>query len=195
MIQKLKLSDKFTIFKTTDTEFKVYKKQMLEIIHINKEMCIPTNNNSIWMETNAKCFRRVNSNIKDLITTITGKEFINFAEHYWIYTQTKGFDLEWMHQHIFVHPSNRSKILTDYTFTYYIQTPKDIKDEEGKIVFEDENQIRHSFLPREGDIFIFPSNIRHTAIPTPKSNIDRIVYAGSLCIDVFNQNNCNIKAI
>ena len=51
MIQELKLSDKFTIFKTTDTEFKVYKKQMLEIIHINKEMCIPTNNNSFWIVT------------------------------------------------------------------------------------------------------------------------------------------------
>jgi hypothetical protein len=40
---------------------------------------------------------------------------------------------------------------------------------------------------RCGDIFIFPADIRHTAIPTPNSEKKRIVYAGSFCIDILNQ--------
>jgi predicted 2-oxoglutarate/Fe(II)-dependent dioxygenase YbiX len=95
--------------------------------------------------------------------------------------------MEWMHQHLLVHPPGRSNIKTDFTFTYYLQTPKDIKGDEGHIVFETEDKIKHKFLPQEGDFFIFPADIRHTAIPTPNSELDRIVYAGNFCLDVENQ--------
>jgi hypothetical protein len=92
-----------------------------------------------------------------------------------------------MHQHLLVHPPGSTLIKTDYTFTYYLQTPTDIKGDEGHIIFETEDKVRHKFLPQEGDIFIFPADIRHTAIPTPNSEIDRIVYAGNFCLDIENQ--------
>lgn len=92
-------------------------------------------------------------------------------------------------QHIQVHPPGRSKIQSDYTFTFYLQTTDEIKGDEGKIVFQDEYGIKHSFLPNVGDIFIFDGDIRHTAIPTPNSNKERIVYAGSYCLDIYNQKN------
>jgi len=95
--------------------------------------------------------------------------------------------LEWMHQHIEVHPPGRSKILTDYTFTFYLQTTDEIEGDEGMIVFQTEDGKKHKFLPQVNDIFLFPADIRHTAIPTPNSNKERIVYAGSYCINIFNQ--------
>mgnify|MGYP000536398704 CR=1 FL=1 len=64
-----------------------------------------------------------------------------------------------------------------------------LKEDEGKIVFQDEHGTKHSFLPNVGDIFIFDGDIRHTAIPTPNSNKERIVYAGSYCVDIYNQKN------
>ena len=48
---------------------------------------------------------------------------------------------------------------------------------------------------QEGDFFIFPADIRHTAVPTPNSEIDRIVYAGNLCLDVENQVNYTTNPI
>ena len=173
MIQEVKLSPKFIIYKGIDNEFQNIKEECIKYSKINDSLVIysktQTRDNSIWMEINAKCFLQINSKIKKFVEEISGREFANYAEHFWIYTQTKGFDMEWMHQHLLVHPPGRSNVRTDYTFTYYLQTPKDIKDDEGHIVFETEDKLKH------------------TAIPTPKSELDRLVYAGNFCLDVENQ--------
>lgn len=186
-MKELRISNKFSIFTGTNKNLISELDSMLEIVQLNKNMTTDPNHNSIWMETNSIYFRNINEFIKSNISKIDGRAFVNFAEHYWIYTQTEGFNLEWMHKHINVHPPGRSKYVTDYTFTFYLQTPEDISGDEGCIVFEDENKKRHKFLPKPGDYFIFPADILHTAIPTPKSKTNRIVYAGSLCIDIFNQ--------
>jgi hypothetical protein len=194
MITKIQLSDKYQIYRSHDSNFINIKEDCLKFVKLNELMVFYSNYpkktappNSVWMEIQADCFLGINDIIKKYIKEISGKTFKNYAEHYWIYTQTKGFNLEWMHQHLLVHPQGRSNIKTDYTFTYYIQTPKDINGDEGHIVFETEDKNRHKFLPEEGDIFIFPADIRHTAMPTPNSEIDRIVYAGNLCLNVEQQ--------
>ena len=186
MMIEHKLSDKYSIWIGRYTR-KYDQKDFLNAVKLNESFSIPNNNNSIWVEINNRAFNSVNEQVKRFLESNVNRKFDNYAEHYWIYTQTKGFDLTWMHQHLLVHPGERSHISTDYTFTCYIQTPKDIQGDEGHIVFEDENKTRHKFLPQEGDIFIFPADLRHTAIPTPKSEIDRIVYAGSICLDIHNQ--------
>jgi hypothetical protein len=193
MIQELELSTEFTIHRGYDNEFKEIKDECIKYAKLNDSFVVysksQTRGNSIWIEINAKCFLQINEKIKNYVERISNRKFTNYAEHFWIYTQTKGFDMEWMHQHLLVHPPGRSNIKTDFTFTYYLQTPKDIKGDEGHIVFETEDKIKHKFLPQEGDFFIFPADIRHTAIPTPNSELDRIVYAGNFCLDVENQPN------
>lgn len=54
-------------------------------------------------------------------------------------------------------------------------------------MFETEDKQRHKFLPKEGDLYIFPGDLYHTAIPTPNCDRDRIVLAGSICCDINNQ--------
>lgn len=182
------LSNKFTIYSGHDSAFSSNREKILSDVKLNSKYTTHFSNNSVWVEINTESFRRVNNLIHSEISKIANTELANYAEHYWVYTQTEGFDLEWMHQHILVHPQSRSTLLTDYTFTYYLQVPEDISGNEGQIVFQTEDKELHNFLPKEGDYFIFPADIRHTAIPTPKSKTDRIVYAGSICVDIHNQN-------
>lgn len=184
----IKLSDNFTIY-TDRYEGEYSIEEFLKYVELNDKMSIHTNNNSVWMEIETECFQSFNSYIKNKIEEITNRTFKNYAQHHWVYTQRKGFDMEWMHQHIQVHPPGRSLIKSDYTFTFYLQTTDEISGDEGKIVFQTEDGIKHKFLPSVGDIFIFPADIRHTAIPNPNSNKERIVYAGSYCLDIFNQMN------
>lgn len=185
-MKPIKLSENFTIY--TDRYSGEYSiEDFLKYVELNDKMSIHTNDNSVWMEIETQCFSSVNSYIKNKIESITNKKFVNYAQHFWVYTQTKGFNMEWMHQHLQVHPPGRSNILSDFTFTFYLQTTDEISGDEGCIVFEDEDKKRHKFLPKVGDIFIFPGDIRHTAIPTPNSEKKRIVYAGSFCIDIENQ--------
>lgn len=185
-MEQINLSNTFSIFRDRyDGAYSI--DDFIELVKINHTSTLHTNNNSVWIEIQSPVFDSINNQIKRNIETIEERPFIHYAYHNWVYTQRKDFDMEWMHQHILVHPPGRSNIHTDYTFTFYLQTATDVKNDEGKIVFEDENKIKHKFLPQVGDIFIFPADIRHTAIPTPNSAKERIVFAGSFCIDIFNQ--------
>lgn len=185
-MEALKLSNKYTIYKDKyNGEYPI--ENFIRLAKFNHENVIHTNNNSVWIEIEAPEIDSINTQIKNSIETISSRSFVNYAKHNWIYTQRKGFHLEWMHQHLMVHPPGRSKIKSDYTFTFYLQTTDEIEGNEGKIVFQDENGNKHFYLPEVGDIFIFPGDLRHTAIPTPNSNKERIVFAGSFCIDIFNQ--------
>lgn len=189
-MKQIKLSEKFTIY--TDRYKGTYSlEEFLKHVELNDRLASHTNNNSVWVEIETECFNSINNYIKNKIELISNKKFINYAQHFWVYTQVKGFNMEWMHQHLQVHPPGRSSILSDFTFTFYLQTTDEIRGDEGCIVFEDEHKVRHKFLPQAGDIFIFPGDIKHTAMPTPNSEKKRIVYAGSFCIDIENQKVLN----
>lgn len=187
-MKQIKLSEKYTIYKSKYSGLYSIE-DFLKLVQFNHKNTIHTNNNSVWIEIESPVFDSINNQIRKHIEEISGKEFTNYAKHHWVYTQRKGFNLEWMHQHIQVHPPNRSKIQSDYTFTFYLQTTDEIEGDEGKIIFQTEDGKLHKFLPEVGDIFIFDGDIKHTAVPTPKSSKERIVYAGSYCIDIFNQKN------
>lgn len=185
-MEELKLSNNYSIYRGKYNG-KYSTQSFLDLVEFNHNNVIHTNNNSVWIEIESPVFNSINRQIESYISEISGKPLMNYAKHNWVYTQRKGFDLEWMHQHIEVHPPGRSKILADYTFTFYLQVTDEVKGDEGKIVFQTEDKLKHKFLPQQGDIFLFPADIRHTAIPTPNSETERIVYAGSYCIDIFNQ--------
>lgn len=187
-MKKIKLSDNFNIYKGKFTG-KYSTHTFIELLKFNNDLAIHTNNNSVWIEIESPVIDEINRFVMNHITSISGKHFTTYAKHNWVYTQRKDFKMEWMHQHLQVHPPNRSKILSDYTFTYYLQVTDEIEGDEGCIVFQDENKNKHKFLPEEGDVFIFPGDLRHTAIPTPNSEKERIVFAGSFCIDIYNQKN------
>ena len=185
-MESIKLSNNYTIHKTKYNGIYTID-DFLSLVKFNHENTIHTNNNSVWIEIESPILDSINNQIKEYIEKITNRKFIHYAKHNWVYTQRKNFDMEWMHRHIYVHPPGRSKIKSDFTFTFYLQTTDEIKEDEGKIVFQTEDGHRHKFLPEVGDIFIFDGDLRHTATPTPNSEKERIVFAGSFCMDIFNQ--------
>lgn len=185
-MEEVKLSNSYSIYRGKYLgEYPI--EEFLKLVEFNHKNTIHTNNNSVWIEIQSPVFDSINKQVQNIIESISGRSFVNYAYHTWVYTQRKDFNLEWMHQHLQVHPPGRSKIQSDYTFTFYLQTTNEVTGDEGKIVFQTEDGNKHKFFPEVGDIFIFPGDLRHTAIPTPNSNKERIVYAGSFCIDVFNQ--------
>lgn len=186
-METLYLTDKCKIWRKNLNQTEDQKSELIEYVKFNDSISKANRTDSVWIEIIVPCFTRVINKVKDHLSLIEGKNLTHYAEHFWIFTQKKGFNQEWLHQHIFVHPPDRSTVLSDYTFTYYIQTPSNSKLDEGCIMFQTEDKQNHKFLPQEGDLFIFPGDLYHTAIPTPDCDKDRIVLAGSICCDVNNQ--------
>jgi hypothetical protein len=104
----IKLSDKFTIY-IGKYNNKYSIDEFLKYVDINDKLAKHTNDDSVWIEIETECFQSINSLVKKEIENITNKKFINYAQHYWVYTQKKGFNLEWMHQHLQVHPLHQGR--------------------------------------------------------------------------------------
>jgi hypothetical protein len=168
------------------------KEDFLIRVEQNKKISTIPNDNSVWVEFECDEFKSIDSFILNLIENKIAKEkFKYYAKHTWVYTQKKEFDLTYMHQHLILHSStNRSIIKSNYTFTFYVKQPKNLNEDEGKIIFQTKNKELHKFLPNEMDIFIFPADMMHTAIPTPNHDEIRVVYAGNISYNFFeNKNN------
>ncbi len=87
---------------------------------------------------------------------------------------------------------------SDLSFVLYIQVPKELKTEKerynmvgkgpdpGSIIFTF-GELRYpfvhnqkTFLPERGDLFIFPSTLRHMVMPFKTPDIERISVAGNI---------------
>jgi hypothetical protein len=164
------------------------KSDFLKRFEQNKKISTIPYDNSIWIEFECDEFKSIDSLILDTIENQIAKEkFMYYAKHCWVYSQKKGFDMTYIHQHLILHSStNRSTIKSDYTFTFYVQQPSNLKDDEGKIVFQTKNKEIHKFLPEEMEIFIFPADMYHTTMPTSNHDELRVVYAGNVAYNFFN---------
>ena len=173
------------------------KSDFLKRFEQNKKISTIPYDNSIWIEFECDEFNSIDSIIMNLIEKEIAKESFNYyAKHSWVYTQKKGFDMTYMHQHLILHSStNRSLIKSDYTFTFYVQQPKNLIGDEGKIIFQTKDGVLHKFLPEEMDVFIFPANMFHTAVPTPLHDELRVVYAGNFAYNFFDKKSTNLNLI
>lgn len=163
----------------------------------NRKISTMQNVDSVWIEFECNEFKSIDSLIFNTIKNKIIKGDIDYyAKHSWVYTQKKGYNLTYMHQHLILHSStNRSLIKSDYTFTFYVKQPKNLNGDEGKIVFQTENKELHKFLPNEMDIFIFPASLRHTAIPTEKHEETRVVYAGNIAYNFLDNKDYKLNLI
>jgi len=192
----IKLSSVEQIYKL-NYEGPFTKSDFLKRFDQNKKISTIPYDNSIWIEFECDEFKSIDSFILDVIEKqIANEKFSYYAKHSWVYSQKKGFDMTYMHQHLILHSStNRSTIKSDYTFTFYVQQPSNLKDDEGKIVFQTKNKEIHKFLPEEMEIFIFPADMYHTAIPTPNHIEDRVVYAGNVAYNFLEKKSNTLNLI
>ena len=67
--------------------------------------------------------------------------------------------------------------LGEWTFVYYVSMPDILNDDDGYIYFKQGNVIE-SFLPRPGDLLIFPADLLHLPKVNPSSNKNRRIIGG-----------------
>lgn len=110
------------------------------------------------------------------------KEFDEFAVQNWVYLMTNKTNNEIYHTHINLVEGDE-RIKTDWTFCFYVQIPEELDGNDGKISFRTEDGVEHMFLPKEGEIYIFPADLEHTPKLIKKSKTDRVVIAGNISLD------------
>jgi hypothetical protein len=60
--------------------------------------------------------------------------------------------------------------------------PDNLNNQEGKILFRTNEGIEVSYLPKVGDLILFPANLLHKPELNRGSDIERIVYAGGFAM-------------
>lgn len=180
-MEEIKISDKFTIYKTKyDSKFT--KENFIQRIEQNKSLYnsnVTKNNHSL--ELNIKCpeFESVDKFFVDCLEKINDIKINKIAKYSWTYTQTKSFSTEWMDDHRDLHRFNKSYITTDLVCVYYISIPTNMKDGEGNIIFKNEKNQLFTFTPQENDVLIFSGILPHMTTPNQNSNTDRISYVSN----------------
>lgn len=119
-------------------------------------------------EIKNKCIKCIESINKKANTTYYTKN--------WIYVNDSKTKNVFYHEH----QNNKeiSNLKIQWVYTFYIQMPNNLNEDEGCIFFKTNDGVEHKFLPEEGDVFIFPANLLHRPELSPNTSQKRIVFAG-----------------
>jgi hypothetical protein len=112
---------------------------------------------------------------KILFDEIYNEPFSPFSFRNWIYLSESTNPFTGYHNHT---EMQYLKSLGQWTWTFYVQMPDNLKGEDGKLLFMLNDGTVHSILPNEGDLFIFPAEMLHKPNLNLKSNKSRIVLGG-----------------
>ena len=75
-------------------------------------------------------------------------------------------------------------VLNDWSYCFYLQIPKNLKDNEGKIAFKDKNNNVVYYLPEEGDFIIFDASLQHVQEEINDAECDRITIVGTIAFNI-----------
>lgn len=104
----------------------------------------------------------------------------------WVYMSDNKNTYAGFHDHLQLNLENSGIQLvydTTFTFTYYLQMPDNLKNDDGYLYFKTDNILK-GFLPKEDEVWIFPPNLKHEAKNNPYSTKKRIVIASNVhCFD------------
>ena len=182
-MEEIKLNTKISIFKTTLPSFPQQK--LVEEAYCNSDIRdaprqpqdqSPGFQSDVYI-INGKleeCSKIIN-NI--LVTKFYPNSNFKFGFRNWIYISNRTTITSFYHSHT---KMSQLKCEGNWTWTYYIQMPNQLKEEEGKLSFLVEKDKTFSILPKEGDLLIFPASLQHKPFETPNSTRDRIVLAGTI---------------
>ncbi len=111
--------------------------------------------------------------------SLYGKKNYGHLVHSWIAISKSDRTKYVWHKHVNFAPPHHF-IETDYTFTYYLQMPDNLTNEDGMLLFRTNDGIVHKFLPEENDMFIFPPDLDHVVEWNKNSTKDRVVIASNI---------------
>lgn len=181
MIEEIKLSDKYTVYRTK-FESRFSKEDFIKRIEENK-LLYPEgsikNNHSLALHLECPEFEYINNFHLKTLEKITGQQINKVSKFSWTYTQTKDFSVEWMDDHRDLHRFNKSTINTQLVCVHYVSVPEGMKEGEGNLVFKTENNELFYFTPKESDLLIFSGYLPHMTTPNQSSDTDRISYVSN----------------
>jgi hypothetical protein len=122
--------------------------------------------------------------ISNTINNIILNEFykdntISYVEERWVYISSPNNPTSYWHNHSEV--NYMKGLVGEWTYTFYIQMPDNLKGKDGYLQFKDESNNVYSILPKEGEVYIFDSKYLHKPKTNTSSKKDRIVLAGTIC--------------
>lgn len=179
-IEKFELSKEHIVYKLKyNGNFN--KNDFIKRIYDNRDVIYKKNFKHVEDKFLIDCeeFKSINKFVISALEIIENKKIDKVAKRSWVYTQKQDFNMI-MHKHIFLEMgTQKTKLISDWTFVFYIQIPKNLKKGEGNIVFMTEDKKLHTFTPQENDIIIFSGTLSHMVTPIPNAEIDRIIYASN----------------
>lgn len=83
---------------------------------------------------------------------------------------------------------NNSTVMFDttFTFTYYVQMPNNLKNDDGHLYFKTKSGLEIGFLPKEDELWIFPGDLEHDVKTNISSTKERIVFASNMHFFDYN---------
>jgi hypothetical protein len=170
----------------TYNNHKIYKVKVdLDIESILKEIYINDQYAPIRYSTDAftgKYTRQMYQDCYDTLKTVyeieLNKSIITGYQCGWIFTAHADDDTGSYHVHLMLgkqYEDPNHLILSDYSWTYYLDVPNIVSGVEGHLSFKDDDSEPISFLPEKGYLYSFPSNLSHRPNEAPNSTNKRIV--------------------
>jgi hypothetical protein len=132
----------------------------------------------------------------DMCKLLYDENIIGHLIHSWIAISRSDRTKFLWHKHVnFAPPYNF--IETDFTFTYYVQMPDNLSDDDGMLLFRTKDGDIHKFLPEENDLFIFPPDLDHVVEWNRDSSKERVVLASNVKFISTNKklNQCTQKIL
>jgi hypothetical protein len=170
----------------TYNSHKIYKVKVdLDIESILKEIDIDTQYTGITYSSDAftgKHIRNMYQNCYDTLKKIyeieLNKSIITGYQCGWFFNANCFTNTGNYHIHTVLgkqYEDLNNQIVSDYSWTYYLNLPDIISGIEGHLSFKDGDNEPFSFLPEKGYLYSFPSNLSHRPNEAPNSTNERMV--------------------
>ena len=165
---------------------KIYKVKVdLDIESILKEICINDNYANITYSTDAftgkhirEMYQKCYDTLKELYEIELNKSIITGYQCGWMFradahTNTGNYHIHRILGKQYEDPNHF--MLSDYSWTYYLNVPNNISGIEGHLSFKNEDDEPISLLAEKGYVYSFPSNLPHRPNEAPNSTNQRVV--------------------
>ena len=180
-LQTFVLSDKFKVYKTTfQSDFT--KSDFLKRVEENKSLYYRRDlkdNHSLEMNIECPEFKAIDNFYIRTLQNIDSVDTQSISKFSWVYTQTKDFSAQWMHEHTHLHRFDKSHLNTQWVCVFYISIPDEMKKGEGDLLFKNEKDEFFCFTPRERDVVFFSGDLAHMTVPNQSSDTSRISYVSN----------------
>lgn len=184
MIEEIKLTNTTSIYKIKFDFFynrQSYIERAYETINLKKTHT-GDKKHFFYIPFRSAEIDYLNQIVLDICSSLSNIKYKEWAVQNWIYIMDYNTENEIYHTHKDLIEYD-GRIQTDWTFCFYIQMPKNIKEDEGKISFKTNDKNEYLLLPEEGDLIIFPADLLHTPKLIKNSEMDRIVIAGNISLN------------